>query len=200
MSPPSITPRASEKTYRSVKNLGSPKEMEDIRTSGAAVDLSIIIPAYNEVPRLPSMLEAAIKHLSSAKCKGRTCEILIVDDGSTDGTAEKALELAKEMYRKWDIRVVSLERNIGKGGAVRHGMMYGRGRRLLMVDADGASRFEDLEVLWNEMDGINGKNINAAVVIGSRAHLVKTEAVVKVSLLPPPRLCGKVRLRIPTVL
>ena len=69
-----------------------------------------------------------------------------------------------------------------------------------MVDADGASRFEDLEVLWNEMDRINGKNINAAVVIGSRAHLVKTEAVVKVSLLPPPRLCGKVRLRIPTVL
>lgn len=48
-----------------------------------------------------------------------------------------------------------------------------------MVDADGASRFEDLEMLWKEMDRI-APHDEPAVVVGSRAHLVKTEAVVKV--------------------
>lgn len=182
LSPPLVVPRDSEKRYRSIKNPESPEDLEDIRTSDASVDLSIIIPAFNEVPRLPSMLSSTIKHLSKPQYKRRTCEILIVDDGSTDGTAEKALELARK-YSTWDIRIVSLEKNLGKGGAVRHGMMYGRGRRLLMVDADGASRFEDLEVLWKEMDRINGENVDAVVVIGSRAHLVKTEAVVKRSVL-----------------
>ena len=51
-----------------------------------------------------------------------------------------------------------------------------------MVDADGASRFEDLELLWVEMQKVAPlKGDASAVVIGSRAHLVKTEAVVKVS-------------------
>lgn len=68
---------------------------------------------------------------------------------------------------------------MGKGGAVRHGMLYGRGERLLMVDADGASRFEDLELLWKAMDALAPDN-EPAVAVGSRAHLVKTEAVVKV--------------------
>lgn len=49
-----------------------------------------------------------------------------------------------------------------------------------MVDADGGSRFEDLEALWKEMDRIAPKD-EAAVVVGSRAHLVKTEAVIKAS-------------------
>ena len=48
-----------------------------------------------------------------------------------------------------------------------------------MVDADGASRFDDLELLWEDMDKLEPKH-KSAVVIGSRAHLVTTEAVVKV--------------------
>jgi dolichyl-phosphate beta-glucosyltransferase len=126
------------------------------------------------------MLDATIKHLNSIQ--KRTCEILIVDDGSKDGTADFALGLAKK-YTKSDIRVVALEKNLGKGGAVRHGMLHGRGERLLMVDADGASRFEDLEALWNALDKLDAsKNDGAAIAVGSRAHLVKTEAVVKVPL------------------
>lgn len=66
-------------------------------------------------------------------------------------------------------------------------MLHGRGRRLLMVDADGASRFEDLELLWSAMDTLSPSKKSgteaAAVTIGSRAHLVKTEAVVKRSIL-----------------
>jgi len=104
-----------------------------------------------------------------------------VDDGSTDGTSEKALELAAR-YKDCDIKVVTLENNTGKGGAVRHGMMHAAGERLLMVDADGASQFQDLELLWKAMDEIAPKGA-PAVVVGSRAHLVKSEAVVKRSFI-----------------
>lgn len=143
----------------------------------AAVDLTVVIPAYNETARLPSMLTSTINYLSTIP--KRTYEIIIVDDGSSDGTADLALKLARS-YSDSDIRVVSLVKNLGKGGAVRHGMLHGRGRRLLMVDADGASRFEDLELLWKAMDETTSSSDGPAVAIGSRAHLVKTEAVVKV--------------------
>jgi dolichyl-phosphate beta-glucosyltransferase len=146
-----------------------------------AVDLTVVIPAYNEIARLPSMLSTAVRHLATLhSVVGRSYEIIIVDDGSTDGTSDFALKLAEEQYPSTDIRVVTLAKNLGKGGAVRHGMLHGRGRKLLMVDADGASRFEDLELLWKALDQLAPKN-PASVVIGSRAHLVKTEAVVKVS-------------------
>jgi len=157
--------------------------LPDLLKDDASLDLSIVIPALNEVPRLPSMMETTIAHLRSPACAGRSYEILIVEDGSTDGTAEFALQLAQREYSECDIRVVSLDRNYGKGGAVRHGMLHSRGKRLLMVDADGASRFEDLELLWTEMDRLAPDEESAAVVIGSRAHLVKTEAVVKRSPL-----------------
>lgn len=120
-----------------------------------------------------------MSHLSSIP--KRSFEILIVDDGSKDGTSDFALKLAGK-YSGSDIRIVTLRKNLGKGGAVRHGMLHGRGKRLLMVDADGASRFEDLESLWKSMDEIASGD-QAAIVVGSRAHLVKTDAVVKVSTI-----------------
>lgn len=124
------------------------------------------------------MLESTLSHLATKPA--RTYEILIVDDGSSDGTTKKALDLARE-YPKSDIRVATLEKNLGKGGAVRHAMLHGRGERLLMVDADGASRFEDLEGLWEATDKLS-PNGEAAVAVGSRAHMVKTDAVVKVNI------------------
>lgn len=179
LSPKPINALPSEKKFRSAKFPDEPQSLPDITTSAVAdVDLSIIIPAFNEVPRLPSMLASTVNHLASRDYRRRTREILIVDDGSSDGTADIALSLAQK-YAPEDIRVISLERNLGKGGAVRHGMLHSRGRRLLMVDADGASRFEDLEMLWKEMDKAAPTD-EPAVVVGSRAHLVNTEAVVKV--------------------
>ena len=168
---------SSEKKYRCRTSPNVPIPLPSI-DDPATVDLSIIVPTYNETKRLPQMIRPTIKHILSTP-KRRT-EILIIDDGSADGTADLALEYAKE-NPKIEIRVVTRERNSGKGGAVRHGMLHSRGRRLLMVDADGASRFEDLELLWAALDRLGEKNSDhAAIAIGSRAHLVQTEAVVKV--------------------
>jgi dolichyl-phosphate beta-glucosyltransferase len=187
-------PQASERKYRSVKSSDKPLDLPNLRDEleeDGMVDLSIVIPAFNEVPRLPVMLKQALTHLSTSPIfKERSVEVVIVDDGSTDGTSEFALKLAGGEYPTFDIRVVTLEQNLGKGGAVRHGMMHTRGKRCLMVDADGASQFEDIDRLWEEMDRLTvskGDPAAAAVVVGSRAHLVKTEAVVKVrhELLDP---------------
>jgi dolichyl-phosphate beta-glucosyltransferase len=177
--PPPLYELPSEKQYRAPKDPKTPCPLPSI-DDAASLDLSIIIPAYNETKRLPSMLSSTLEHLASFP--KRTFEILIVDDGSSDATATFALKLAAEQYPKADIRVVQLERNRGKGGAVRHGMLHARGRRLLMADADGASRFADVELLLGALDDLAPVGTEGAlgIAIGSRAHLVNTAAVVKV--------------------
>ncbi|EPQ56116.1 hypothetical protein GLOTRDRAFT_74626 [Gloeophyllum trabeum ATCC 11539] len=180
-SPPPIITREGERKYRSASSPSKYLPLASIEDP-AEVDLSVVIPAYNETERLPEMLATTIKHLESLK-GSRSYEILIVDDGSSDGTPDVMLKLATSEYPGVDIRIVQLEKNLGKGGAVRHGMLHGRGRRLLMVDADGASRFEDLELLWKSMEELTPSDEDPAIAVGSRAHLVKTEAVVRRSVL-----------------
>ena len=80
------------------------------------------------------------------------------------------------------VRVVELARNRGKGGGVTHGLRHIRGEWAVFADADGASRFGDLAKLVEGcQDVVDGSNRGMA--IGSRAHLVGSEAVVKVSSL-----------------
>ncbi|RDB15343.1 Dolichyl-phosphate beta-glucosyltransferase [Hypsizygus marmoreus] len=180
-SPAPMITHDSEKKYRSHASPKIPLPLTRL-TDPSTVNLTIVVPAYNETERLPVMMASTIAHLTSPALKDkRTFEILIIDDGSTDGTADTVLRLAAE-YPQCDIRVVTLEKNLGKGGGVRHGMLYAGGERLLMADADGASRIEDLEELWKAMDELGPTNA-PAVVVGSRAHLVKSDAVVKRSLL-----------------
>ncbi|KAG8904101.1 dolichyl-phosphate beta-glucosyltransferase [Tulasnella sp. 403] len=124
------------------------------------------------------MLDAALEHLATVP--SRTFEIIVVDDCSTDNTSQTALSFAAQ-HPKIDIRVVRFERNRQKGGAVQHGALHSRGERILMVDADGASRFGDLELLWSRLDEV--ENGSHGVAVGSRAHLVRTEAVVKRSFI-----------------
>ena len=109
-------------------------------------------------------------------------EILIISDGSTDKTTDTALEFARRLGKDSSlIRVVSLRENRGKGGAVTHGMRHIRGKYAVFADADGASKFEDLGKLIRaskEVEDLHGRG----VAVGSRAHLVGSEAVVKVRL------------------
>ncbi|KAM0750682.1 hypothetical protein T439DRAFT_325738 [Meredithblackwellia eburnea MCA 4105] len=216
-SPKPPTPTPSESTYLTTSSPTKAQQLPELVSTPATVELSVVVPAYNERKRLGIMLNEAVDYLegldledqSSGKLRALprgvergSYEVLIVDDGSKDGTAQVALELAKELEEKWkkdgrrlrgEIRVVTLVRNRGKGGSVKHGVLHSAGHRILFVDADGASHFPDLALLQTEMDELEGSSSKTdsteewkgahGVIVGSRAHMVKTEAVVKRSFL-----------------
>lgn len=121
--------------------------------------LSIVIPAYNEERRLPETLDKILEWLHQRRLP--FCEIIVVDDGSTDGTVAVI-----EEYRKNHPEVLLLcnPGNRGKGFAVRHGMSQARGEWILYTDADLSSPIEEIAKL--EAAALEK---NAAVAIGSRA-------------------------------
>ena len=117
----------------------------------------------------------------SANLTATGWEVLIVSDGSTDKTIEIALKFGRQLDKESasSIRVIALQENRGKGGAVTHGMRHVRGQYAIFADADGASKFQDLGKLLQACKGIEDKD-GRAVAVGSRNHLVGSEAVVKV--------------------
>jgi dolichyl-phosphate beta-glucosyltransferase len=153
-------------------------------TSGSiksdSIELSIIIPCYNEVKRLGKMLDEAIDYLQ--KNYRTKFEFIIVDDGSSDGTDKFAISKANEFELPPHVlKVVHLRTNRGKGGAVTHGLLHSQGKLCLFADADGATSFPDISKLIASLKQVDG---NApAVAIGSRAHMVNTDAVVKRSFI-----------------
>ncbi|ORZ00675.1 nucleotide-diphospho-sugar transferase [Syncephalastrum racemosum] len=148
-----------------------------------SVTLSCIVPAFDESKRLPKMLTETIDYLEERKKADNrlSYEIVVVDDGSRDDTLKTALDFAQS-HTHADIRVLALEKNRGKGGAVTQGMLVARGERCLMVDADGATRFADLAKLEKALEKI-ALDDDHGIAVGSRAHLVATEAVVKRSFV-----------------
>ena len=113
--------------------------------------LSIIIPAYNEEKRLPATLARVREYLAASNWE--FTEILVVDDGSRDGTC-KAAEAA-------GVRVLRNPGNRGKGYSVRHGMLQAKGEWALFSDADLSSPIEEVERLWGAAE-----REHAPVVIG----------------------------------
>ncbi|XP_075484784.1 uncharacterized protein LOC142524626 isoform X3 [Primulina tabacum] len=114
--------------------------------------ISLIVPAYNEEYRLPGALDETLNYLQerTAKDKPFSYEVVIIDDGSTDGTKRVAFDYVKR-YTVDNIRVVLLGRNHGKGEAIRKGVLHSRGELILMLDADGATKVCDLEKLENQI-------------------------------------------------
>lgn len=118
------------------------------------MDLSIVIPAYNESLRLGPTLRRVVDY---ARQKGVAYEVLVVDDGSADDTSEVARTFEPE-----GVRVLRQEVNRGKGAVIKVGVLASRGRRVLLVDADLSTPIEDLERLEPRL-------ADAQVVLGSRA-------------------------------
>lgn len=148
------------------------------RSSDTETELTVVVPSYNETGRLGKMLEESVEFLES-EYKGKY-EIVIVDDGSKDHTDEFALLEATNLgLPPHVVKVVLLSKNRGKGGAVTHGILHGSGKYLLFADADGATRFSDMSKLMEHVK----KQEGASIAIGSRAHMVNTDAVVKRSLI-----------------
>ncbi|XP_047464004.1 dolichyl-phosphate beta-glucosyltransferase [Mugil cephalus] len=137
-------------------------------------DLSVVVPAYNEELRMPVMLEEAMEYLENRQKKNPsfTYEVIVVDDGSKDKTTEVALRYTRK-YSADKVRVLTLVENRGKGGAVRMGTFSSRGKVILMADADGATKFADIEKVEAGLHSLNSGPENMAIACGSRAHLEK---------------------------
>jgi glycosyltransferase involved in cell wall biosynthesis len=121
--------------------------------------ISIIIPAYNEEKRLPGSLDRILAYLGGHSWS--FCEVLVVDDGSTDGTLAVAERFGSAHP---ETRVLRNPGNRGKGYSVRHGMLEARGEWALFSDADLSAPIEELEKLWGAVDASGAEG-----AIGSRA-------------------------------
>ncbi|KAJ2289164.1 dolichyl-phosphate beta-glucosyltransferase, partial [Coemansia sp. RSA 2706] len=134
----------------------------------AAVDLSIVVPAYNEEARLPVLLEDIREYVEGRRQRQAafSFELLVVDDGSRDRTAETALDYARTHGMR-ELKTVRHVINRGKGGAVTQGVMSALGRAILFCDADGATRFSDIDALLAQTRE-SARADGAAIAIGSR--------------------------------
>ena len=117
--------------------------------------LSVIIPAYNEEDRIRVTIDEILKWRENTKFP---CEIIVVDDGSTD----KTREVLKDFISIPDFKIISYRYNMGKGYAVKTGMLEAKGQIRLFMDADNSTTIEhfDLMLPFFERD--------YDVVIGSR--------------------------------
>jgi dolichyl-phosphate beta-glucosyltransferase len=119
--------------------------------------LSIIIPAYNEAERIPKTLIDMDRHLSAAPY---SYEIIVVNDGSKDTTAEVVTAMAKMVK---NLKLVDNMENKGKGGVVRQGMLLATGNIRLFTDADNSTSIDQFEKMMPYFSE------HYDVVIGSRA-------------------------------
>lgn len=163
-----------------------PNVTDQFDVKNEEIIISVVVPSYNETSRILIMLTDAIKYLEEAM-PGKW-EIIIVDDGSVDGTADYCLELSHKHFNlnADQLRVIRFQKNRGKGGAVRQGLLHVRGAYALFADADGASNFSDVGNLLKAIQGLERTakpSEKAAIAIGSRAHMVNTAAVVKRSFI-----------------
>ena len=136
----------------------------------APISLSVVIPAFNEEPRLPGTLATLLPFLRS---RGETFEVVVVDDGSRDRTAEVAQEGGPE------VRVLKNPGNRGKGYSVRNGMLNAQGEWRLMCDADLSTPIEELDRLKASLT--DGAQIAIASRAVSGANLEKRQSIMRES-------------------
>lgn len=120
------------------------------------MELSIVIPAYNEARRLPATLASISEYL---ELSGRRAEVIVVDDGSSDGTAEA---VRSQPGAAMPPKVLGFEGNRGKGAAVREGLLAATGDYVLFMDADNSTHVTELEKLLPIAES------GTPIVVGSR--------------------------------
>jgi dolichyl-phosphate beta-glucosyltransferase len=124
--------------------------------------LTIVIPVFNEAQRIASFLTDVTEYVN--RCTF-SCEVLLIDDGSTDQTIPLVKSLLDQhvpgMYR-----IEHLERNQGKGGALRKGMLSARGLYILFLDADGSTAISELD---NFVPAFSAEN-DIYIAIRSKKH------------------------------
>ena len=117
---------------------------------------SIVIPAYNESTRLPATLDSVV---GCIRKQGWAAEVIVVNDGSSDTTAEVVRDFARTAA---EVRLIENPGNRGKGYSVRNGMLQARGDVALFTDADLSAPIEEAERLFAALEQ------GADIAIGSR--------------------------------
>lgn len=130
------------------------------------MDLSLLIPAYNEKERILDTVDSAHAYLAT---RGWHHEILVIDDGSVDGTAET---VAAGMVDRPELRCVRADRNRGKGAAIRLGLAQAQGDVIGYIDADDKTDITALDAVFAELEGCD-------IVIGDRTLATTDIAVAR---------------------
>jgi glycosyltransferase involved in cell wall biosynthesis len=117
---------------------------------------SIVIPAYNESARIPATLQSVVQCVRSS---GWSAEVIVVDDGSRDTTADVVRAFAETAP---EVRLIQNPGNRGKGFSVRNGILQALGEIVMFSDADLSAPIEEAERLFAAIAG------GADIAIGSR--------------------------------
>jgi dolichyl-phosphate beta-glucosyltransferase len=133
--------------------------------------LSVVVPAYNEEARLGATLKRMLAYFDT---QPYAVEILVVDDGSSDGTAGVVETIAATRPQ---VHLLCYTPNHGKGHAVRYGVLRARGERVLFSDADLATPIEEVEKLLAKLDAGYDIAIGSRDMVGS--ELVKRQSIVR---------------------
>jgi glycosyltransferase involved in cell wall biosynthesis len=130
-------------------------------------DLSVILPAFNEENNIRTIINRLTKTLNKLKL---TYELIIVDDGSTDGTKKCAIECANN---KINLKIITYKGNMGKGYAIKKGFEFANGNIVLFLDCD-------LDIQPEQINGYLKALNYGEIVIASKRH---PKSVVEVSLV-----------------
>jgi dolichyl-phosphate beta-glucosyltransferase len=129
-----------------------------------SLDLTVVVPAFNEEHRLRRTLDAICRYLRASPGRHGGWELIVADDGSTDATAAVVRAAADTEPRIRLLGGAAYAGHHGKGHAVRLGVLASRGRRVLVTDADLATPIEELAALHERLDD------GFAAAVGSRGR------------------------------